>query len=84
VAVELDPPDPTFVLDVCESDHGIRVLELNPFSGADLYSCDGAAVVRAVEALVSQRPRRWVSRGRSCRSSAGRVERTEIRPSSRR
>jgi len=30
----LAPPDPAYVLDVCETDRGLRLLELNPFSGA--------------------------------------------------
>ena len=28
------PPDAVYVLDVCEADTGLRLLELNPFSGA--------------------------------------------------
>jgi len=45
----LAPPDPAYVLDVCETDRGLRLLELNPFSGADLYDCDRALIVAAVE-----------------------------------
>jgi hypothetical protein len=52
VAADVKPPDPVYVMDICETDRGLRLLELNPFSGADLYSCDRGAVVEAVNALV--------------------------------
>lgn len=42
-------PDPVFVLDVAQTAHGLKIVELNPFSGADLYNCDRSAVVRAVQ-----------------------------------
>jgi ATP-grasp domain-containing protein len=45
----LAPPDPVYVLDICETDRSLRLLELNPFSGADLYDCDRAVIVAAVE-----------------------------------
>jgi hypothetical protein len=41
-------PAPIYVVDVAEVDSVVRVLELNPFSGADLYHCDPYAVVEAV------------------------------------
>lgn len=50
VALELDPPEAVYVLDVCEANDRYCLLELNPFSGADLYACDPGAVVRAVSA----------------------------------
>lgn len=52
LAATVDSPDPVFVLDVCEADAGLRLLEFNPFSGADLYGCDRAAVVNAVHTLL--------------------------------
>lgn len=52
LASELVSPDPVAVLDVCETDAGLRLLEFNPFSGADLYGCDRVAVVSAVEAML--------------------------------
>lgn len=58
-------PDPVFVLDVCETPVGLRVLELNPFSGADLYDCDRDAVVEAVHGFVAPRPAGAESRPRS-------------------
>jgi hypothetical protein len=52
VAQALPPPDPVYVLDVCESPDGLHLLELNPFSGADLYACDGSEIVGHVHALL--------------------------------
>jgi ATP-grasp domain-containing protein len=39
VAARLPAPEPVYVLDVCEADGRLWLLELNPFSGADLYGC---------------------------------------------
>lgn len=44
-------PAPIYIADVAEVDGALRVLELNPFSGADLYHCDPATVVEAVARL---------------------------------
>lgn len=54
VASALDPPEDVYVLDVCEADDRLYLLELNPFGGADLYACDPEAVVRAVSAVVAR------------------------------
>lgn len=51
VLSRLQLPDPVFVMDVCETPAGLRLLELNPFSGADLYGCDRHAIVDAVHLL---------------------------------
>jgi len=48
VAVRLEPPERVYVLDVCEADGQLWLLELNPFSGADLYACRAEDVVEAV------------------------------------
>jgi len=48
VAADLTPPDPVYILDVCETDKGLRLIELNPFSGADLYACNGHEIVQHV------------------------------------
>ncbi len=48
IAAALEPPEPVYVLDVCECDGELHLLELNPFSGADLYDCDLDTIVRAV------------------------------------
>jgi hypothetical protein len=53
VAARITAPDPVYVLDVCEADTGLRLLELNPFSGADLYACNGSAIVRHVSQVAS-------------------------------
>jgi len=54
VARRLDPPEDVYVMDVCEAEGRLWLLELNPFSGADLYACDCRDVVAAVSAHVSQ------------------------------
>jgi len=48
VAQSLSAPEPVYVLDVCMSGGQLHLLELNPFSGADLYACDPKAVIEAV------------------------------------
>ena len=48
VAACLNPPEQAYVLDVCESDGELWLLELNPFSGADLYACQSDEVVAAI------------------------------------
>ena len=52
VAERITAPDPVYILDVCESDTGLRLLELNPFSGADLYACSGPEIVRRISEMV--------------------------------
>lgn len=52
----MEPPEPIYVLDVCLSESGLKLLELNPFSGADLYACDADAVVRTVAAYLESSP----------------------------
>lgn len=48
IASQLNVPEPVYVLDLCETTEGLHLLELNPFSGADLYGCDPDAIVTAV------------------------------------
>jgi hypothetical protein len=48
IASALAPPELIYVLDLCESEGALRLLELNPFSGADLYACDPDTVVQRV------------------------------------
>ncbi|MFT5683242.1 MAG: hypothetical protein ACI8RZ_004173 [Myxococcota bacterium] len=48
IAAHIAPPEPAYVLDVCEADGALHLLELGPLSGADLYGCDLSAVVSAV------------------------------------
>jgi hypothetical protein len=40
-------PDTMFMMDVCESEGSLYVLELNSFSCSALYACDAATVVAA-------------------------------------
>ncbi len=51
VAAAIPAPAAAYVLDVCECGDELRLLELNPFGGADLYACDPLAVVDALSAL---------------------------------
>lgn len=51
VAQSMPAPESAYVLDICQSEGRMYVLELNPFSGADLYACDRFAVVNAISML---------------------------------
>lgn len=53
VAQGLEAPEAAYVLDVCEADGDLHLLEINPFSGADLYACDRIKVVGAVSQLAA-------------------------------
>lgn len=46
-------PDDLFLLDVCESAAGLRLVELNGFSCSWLYACDFARVVEVASRLAS-------------------------------
>lgn len=48
VASQMEPPTSVYVLDVCRCNEQFRLLELNPFGGADLYACDANAIVKHV------------------------------------
>jgi hypothetical protein len=48
LAAQLPPPEAVYVLDVCAADGDLHLLELNPFSGADLYACSRDAIVGAL------------------------------------
>jgi ATP-grasp domain, R2K clade family 3 len=50
VARQIDPPEAVYVMDVCEADGRLWLLELNPFSGADLYACRCDNIVAEVGA----------------------------------
>ncbi len=52
VAMNLIPPDPVYILDVCKAGSDIKLIEMNPFSGADLYACDRQAIVSSVEEIL--------------------------------
>lgn len=40
-------PDPLFMMDICECDDRLWLLELNSFSGSGLYRCDLDAIIEA-------------------------------------
>ena len=48
IAAELTAPEDVYVLDLCEVAGDIRLIELNPFSGADIYSCDPEKIVAGI------------------------------------
>ena len=52
-------PDPIFMLDVCESEGRLWLVELNSFSGSWLYQCDLEVVVAEASRLAA---RAWASR----------------------
>lgn len=52
VANAISSPANAYILDVCECDDELRLLELNPFGGADLYACDATNIVRAVTEIL--------------------------------
>lgn len=55
IAAETFAPSNVYVLDVCECDGELRLVEFNPFGGADLYACDPDATVDAVSRLAVAR-----------------------------
>ena len=54
VAANLNPPEEVYVMDVCKADGRYWLLELNPFSGADLYACSPDDVVAAISDAAQQ------------------------------
>ena len=54
VASQLQPPADVYVLDVCECDGQLCLLELNPFGGADLYACDATAIIDSVSEIAAE------------------------------
>jgi hypothetical protein len=55
VASALIPPDPVYILDVCDNRGNFELIEINPFSGADLYACDRQAIVSAVQGILIEK-----------------------------
>ncbi len=58
IAKRLEAPEEVYVMDICEANDELRLLELNPFSGADLYACRRRDVVAAVSKVVLNRVRK--------------------------
>jgi hypothetical protein len=61
-------PDPIFMIDVCESDERLWLVELNGFSCSWLYQCDLAEVVQRASELAVQQ---WASSREEARSAMG-------------
>jgi len=53
VAASIPEPATVYILDVCECNDQLRLLELNPFGGADLYACDSNAIIDSVSAIAA-------------------------------
>lgn len=53
VAKNMPEPEDVYVMDVCNTDEGYSLLELNPFSGADLYACDRSSIVKAITNILA-------------------------------
>ena len=45
-------PDKVYVVDVCLSEGQYKLLEFNPFSGADLYCCDAELLIEKIKECV--------------------------------
>jgi len=52
IAKQLSVLQKVYIIDICECDGELYLLELNPFSGADLYGCDMSAVVKRISDMV--------------------------------
>ncbi len=46
-------PDDVYVMDVCETDSGYKIVEFNCFNASGFYSCDVSAIVKEVSEFVS-------------------------------
>jgi hypothetical protein len=54
-AAERFSPADVYVVDVCETDAGMKIIEYNTFNSAGLYDCDVSAVIEAVSSFVERR-----------------------------
>jgi hypothetical protein len=54
VAQAIPSPERVYVLDICEIDGKYHLLEINPFSGADLYASESISIIRAVSEVVCE------------------------------
>ncbi len=48
IASSIEAPDDIYVLDICRTGDEFKLMELNPFSGADLYNCDRDVIVKEI------------------------------------
>ncbi len=44
----IEPPESIYVMDLCLVEEELKLLELNPFSGADLYACNRESIVNSI------------------------------------
>lgn len=47
-------PAPVFVLDVVDTDDGLKIVEYNTFNSAGLYACDVANIIKAINDFVDK------------------------------
>ena len=67
-------PDPIFMIDVCESNDRLRLVELNSFSGSWIYQCDLTVVVSAAAELAKQAAEGESRQGRQGRQDQEKAE----------
>ena len=48
-------PDDVYVMDVCETDNGLKVVEFNCFNASGFYKCDVESVIRQVSEYVESK-----------------------------
>lgn len=51
IAAETFAPYNVYIMDVCDCDNDLRLVEFNPFGGADLYACDPSPIVESISQL---------------------------------
>lgn len=56
-AAERFRPADVFVVDICETDDGMKVIEYNTFNSAGLYACDVGAIIGSISAWVERHAR---------------------------
>ncbi|MEM8671550.1 MAG: hypothetical protein AAGG48_28780 [Planctomycetota bacterium] len=54
IAEQAIAPCDVHALDVCDCEGDLRLVEFNPFGGADLYACDADAIIGAVSELATE------------------------------
>jgi hypothetical protein len=52
MAVEVFRPSDVFIVDVCETPDGMKIIEYNNFNAAGLYACDVGKVIDAVNRFI--------------------------------
>ena len=52
IVSEIPIIDTILIVDLCKTNSEYKILELNPFSGADLYACDRSKIVDQINELI--------------------------------